>query len=334
MDSPNSGDSVAGGGRRGDEFAVIERLRARFEAAAAAGSAAGGSPPPGDLWIGDDAAVVTLATSGPAVLATDLVVEGVHVDLGLCALDDVGYKALMVSLSDLAAMGARPLYGLVSIAAPVGTDLDLLGAGVAEAAEEAGCVVVGGDLSGSPVLAVSTTVLGSLGAGPGGTALLRSGAGPGDRLFVTGALGGSAAGLRQLREGRPYDPSPLGLPHRYRRPVARIVEGELARASGATAAIDISDGLGADVRHLAEASGVGVALDRVPVVAGATPEEALAGGEDYELIIATGEPDRLVEAFEAAGMRPLVDLGHCTERPGECTLGGRPLAPGGWRHAF
>ncbi len=318
----------------GDEFAVIGRLRALFEAAAGAGSAEGRSRPLGDIGIGDDAAVVTFPTSGPIVAATDLVVAGVHVDLGLCALDDVGYKALMVSLSDLAAMGARPEYALVSIAAPPGTDLVLLGAGAAQAAAEVGCVVVGGDLSGSPVLTVCTAVFGSLAGAPGSGALLRSGAEPGDRLFVTGALGGSAAGLRLLREGGPTDPSSLGLAHRHRRPVARIAEGEVARASGASAAIDISDGLGADVRHLAEASGVGVALDRVPVAGGATTEEALDGGEDYELIIATRGPERLVAAFAAAGLRPLLAVGHCTDRTGEHTLAGRPLPLGGWRHTF
>jgi len=333
VDSPNSGDAVAPEAGPGDEFAVIERLRVRFEAAARTRSAPG-SPPPGDVWIGDDAAVVGSTSPGPVILATDLVVAGVHVDLELCALDDVGYKALMVSLSDLAAMGATADYALVSIAAPPGTDLELLGAGAAEAADESGCTVVGGDLSGSPVLVVSTAVLGSLRGDPGLAPLVRSGARPGDRLFVTGALGGSAAGFRLLREGGAAEPPRSALARRHRRPVARLAEGALARASGATAAIDISDGLAADIRHLAEASGVGIVLDGVPVVDGATREEAISGGEDYELIIATGEPDRLVAAFESAGMRPPLALGHCTVRPGEYTLEGRPLPLGGWRHLF
>jgi thiamine-monophosphate kinase len=338
VQSPNSGDAQTGRVGQTDEFEAIDRLRARFEAAARGRFPDGTRPPAGDTWIGDDAAVVTVEATeqaGKALLATDLVVEGVHVDLALCTLDDVGYKALMVTVSDLAAMGARPEYATVSIAGPMGTDIDQLGAGLAAAAEETGCVLVGGDLSQSPTLVVSTAAFGVLHGGPGLGPLLRSGARPGDRLFVTGPLGGSAAGLRLLRsEGIAEDPATAALLRAYRRPVARLVEGETARLSGATAAIDISDGLVADSGHLAGASGVGIALDRLPVVEGGTREEALHGGEEYELLIATGEPDRLVGAFEAAGLRPPVPIGVCVTHTGLATLDGQPLSPGGWRHRF
>jgi thiamine-monophosphate kinase len=116
--------------------------------------------------------------------------------------------------------------------------------------------------------------------------------------------------------------------------VARVDEGVAARRSGASAAIDVSDGLMADLVHLAEASGVGVELDDVPVAEGATLGEALGGGEDYELVLATGSVDELLAAFRAAGLRPPLPLGRCTDRPGEHTLGGGPLPPGGWRHSF
>jgi thiamine-monophosphate kinase len=270
-------------------------------------------------------------------MATDLVVEGVHVDLDLSDYDDVGYKALMVTLSDLAAMGARSEYALVSVAAPPGTDLDRLGVGVAEAAVRTACVVVGGDLSESALLVVSVAAFGTLGDGTGPETgpLLRSGARPGDRLYVTGPLGGSAAGLRILRREEMAHPGPAAdLVRRHRRPVARLGEGELARLSGATAAIDVSDGLLADLGHLAQASGVGMALAAVPVMEGATLEEALHGGEDYELVMAASDPDRLETAFRAAGYDPPLPIGVCTGQVGTTTLDGAPWPAGGWRHRF
>ena len=343
MKRPNSAGPASGGAGGVDEFAAIGLLRARFEAAARTRHPDGPLPPPRDVWIGDDAAVVSVdpgspgpaAPSGQVVLATDLVVEGVHFDLGLCTLDDVGYKAVMVTVSDLAAMGARPEYALVSVAGPPGTDFDRLGTGLAAAAAESGCVVVGGDLSQSPALVVSTAVLGLLRGDSADGPLLRAGARPGDLLFVTGPLGGSAAGLRLLRSGGgETGAATSALLRAYRRPVARLGEGEAARHSGARAAIDISDGLVADSGHLARASGVGIALHTLPVVDGGTREEALHGGEEYELLIATADPDRLVRNFGAAGLRPPLPIGICTDRPGSATLDGEPLAEGGWRHRF
>ena len=340
-----SGPAISG------EFQVIAALQEQFEAVA------GRNAPMGDLWIGDDAALVTDSGGAALLLATDLVVAGVHVDLDLCSLSDLGFKAIMVTVSDLAAMGARPDYLLVSIAAPSGTDFALLASGMAEAAADTGAVVVGGDLSTAPVVMVSVAVTGSVGPGlssPG--ALTRSGARAGDSLFVTGPLGASAAGLRLLLEGSaasgpdrepPASEPPASEPpaqppasetaallQAHRRPVARLTEGETSRLAGATAAIDISDGLAADVRHLADASGVGVALDVVPVATGARDDEALGGGEDYELIVATGDPDRLVGAFSDAGLRKPIAIGMCTADPEERTLAGADLPDIGWRHLF
>jgi thiamine-monophosphate kinase len=320
------------------EFEAIEGLRARFEAAARAAAPEGDVPPAGDTWIGDDAAVVTVGSPGDpgqVLLATDLLVEGVHVDLAYCTPEDAGYKALMVTVSDLAAMGARPRYALVSVAGPPGTDLDGVGAGLALAAADSGCLVVGGDLSQSPTLVLSTAVLGSLRESPADRPMLRSGARPGDRLFVTGPLGRSAAGLRLLAGGTvPPGPVADGLVHAHRRPAARLDEGETARLAGAAAAIDLSDGLASDARHLARASGVGLALTGIPVAEGATGDEALRGGEDYELLIATAEPDGLIRAFDRAGLRAPLPIGACTTGRGEATLEGRPLPAGGWEHWF
>ncbi len=312
-----------------DEFAVIDALRARFEAA-------GGRLPAGDLGIGDDAAVVTLPGGAPVVLATDLVVEGVHVDLATCSPEDVGWKALMVAVSDVGAMGCTPTHVLLSVAAPVGFPIERLGDGVAEAAAAAGCAVVGGDLSAAPVLVVSVTAVGP--APAGAPPLRRSGARPGDRLLVTGPLGSSAAGLRLL--GGPgasaSDALTDALTAAHRRPVARLREGRVAREAGARAAIDVSDGLAADVLHLAEASGVGVELEVGPdlVAEGATRDDAVSGGEDYELVLATPDPDRLRAAFRAEGLRAPLDVGWCTDRAAHRILNGAPLPVAGWRHRF
>lgn len=323
-----------------DEFAVIGYLRERFARAAPCHGVDG--PPADEIWIGDDAAVVRPPT-GPVLLATDLVVAGVHVDLECSGLDDVGYKALMVTVSDLAAMGARPDHCLVSVAAPGGTDLVRLADGIAIAAEETGCVVVGGDLSVSPTLVVSVAVAGSLrtgpDSGPDSGPMLRSGARPGDHLFVTGPLGGSSAGLRLLHAHAQTDawcdPAQTdALLRSHRRPVARLDEGEAARLAGATAAIDLSDGLLGDARHVADASRVGLALEMPPVMPGATVDEALAGGEDYELVVAIDDPDRLLAAFESLGLRPPYAIGRCTDQLGHHTLAGLPLPTGGWRHRF
>jgi thiamine-monophosphate kinase len=333
----NSGSTSDHFPSSGDEFDAIDRLKARFERAARTGRG-GRGPAEGEVWIGDDAAVVRGPGGQSTLLSTDLVVAGVHADLGLSGLDDLGYKAVMVTVSDLAAMGGRPDHLLVSIASPPGTDLDRLADGVAQAGEETGGAVVGGDLSGSPVLVVSVAVSGSLHGSPQLGPLLRSGARPGDQLLVTGPLGRSAAGLRLLRQrhDQGVTAAPSGqeseLLQAHRRPVARLDEGETARLSGAGAAIDLSDGLVADIRHLARFSGVGIDLTEVPVAPGATEEEALGGGEDYELLLATGDATRLQHEFARAGLRPPVLIGRCTDRPDRLELAGAPLPVGGWRH--
>jgi thiamine-monophosphate kinase len=373
---PNSSAEPARRAGGVDEFDAIEAMNARFVAAARSRFPSGDLPPTGQVWIGDDAAVVTGESGLPVLLTTDLVVEGVHFDLRLCSLEDVGYRALMVSVSDLAAMGARPDQVMASIVAPRDVDLDQLARGLASASEECRCVVVGGDLSAGPAVMVSVAVYGTLRDPTTPGPLLRSGAAPGDHLFVTGPLGGSAAGLRLLwsdlsdQPGSPEQPeSPdqtrLSDPTRsvdittptadlaaehtnsrltgeemdllrlaYRRPKARLDEGEVARTTGATAAIDISDGLAADIAHVARASGVGILLDSVPVVKGATQQEALHGGEEYELVVATPDPEALVDAYRNAGLRPPLAIGRCTGDVGQLVLAGEPLPPGGWIHRF
>jgi thiamine-monophosphate kinase len=258
--------------------------------------------------IGDDAAVVS-APSGPLLLAADTVVEGVHADLSLTSEADLGWKALAVNLSDIAAMGGRPLHAVVTVVVPAGRSIEGLYEGLLECSASYGCPVVGGDLSGGPVLVVTVAVTGTV---DGGSPVLRSGARPGDGLWVSGPLGASAAGMRG---GGPLAP--------HARPVPRLAEGVAAREAGATAMLDLSDGLALDVRRLAEASGVGVVVEDVPVADGATFEEALGGGEDYELLAASPVP--------LAGW---VRIGSCTADPTERRLGAAPLPEGGWAHRW
>lgn len=295
--------------------------------------------PPGQTWIGDDAAVVVLpgarAGSARLLLAADAAAVGIHADLSLVSAADLGWKALVSNLSDLAAMGGRPLYALVTVTGSLGEldeagDLDRLFDGVSEAAAEFDCPVVGGDLSGGPGLVVSVSVAGWLdGDGP---PVLRSGARAGDAILVTGPLGGSAAALAALRRGEPRGAAP------YARPRPRLAEGQLARALGATAMIDVSDGLAADVRHLAASSAVGAVLDpgSIPLATDATLDDALGGGEDYELIFtlsAEAVPDA-VEAFSAAGLRRPTVVGRCTSQASELQLGDKALPAVGWEHRW
>jgi len=259
--------------------------------------------------IGDDAAVVD-APGGRLLLAADLVVEGVHFDLSLVALDDVGWKALTVNVSDIAAMGGEPGHALVSVVVPAGTDLDRLYDGLTAAAEEYGCPIAGGDLSGGDSLVVAVAITGSVDGEP----VRRSGARPGDALVVTGPLGAAAAALATR---------PVGLAHR--RPQARLAEGVAARQAGATAMMDLSDGLLTDLRRLADASGVGVVVDEVPVADGASREQALGGGEDFELLIAIADPARLPDC---------IPIGRCTDDPSERRLGDGDLPEGGWEHTW
>lgn len=303
------------------EDAVVRRIADVLERAL-------GAPPPGDVWIGDDAAVVP-APTGRLVLATDAVVAGVHADLSLTGLDDLGWKALTSTVSDIGAVGGRPAYAMVDFCVPPGTDVVLLATGVAQASAEWSCPVVGGDVTSAPEVVVSAAAAGLLeGDGP---PVLRSGASPGDRLLVTGPLGGSAAGLRLLRAGAR---EPVSAVTAHVRPRARLVEGAVARREGATAMMDVSDGLALDLDRLATASRVGIALDFVPVADGATEVEALGGGEDFELVIATPDPGRLATAFASAGLRPPIEIGRCTAEGAQRTLRGRRLERSGFEHVL
>jgi len=305
------------------EFALIDRLRRRL------------AGPVGETWVGDDVAVVP-GPEGRLLLAADAVVAGVHADLSLVGLDDLGWKAMVANVSDMAAVGGRPTHALVTVAGPLADlDAELLYDGIVEASHVYGCPVVGGDLTSAPTLVVAVAVAGDAGPVPP-PPVLRSGAAPGDLLFVTGPLGSSAAGLELLRAGRAAESPELALAHR--RPRARLAEGAAARAAGATAMIDVSDGLAAEVHHLADASGVGVVVEKVPVAIGVSrasddPEGlALGGGEDFELVFTAPDAERVETVFVELGLGVPLLIGRCTADPGERRLGHGPLPVLGWEH--
>lgn len=282
---------------------------------------------------GDDGAVLRAPPGMDLVQTIDTCLEGVHFPPGLDAAD-VGWRSLAVNLSDLAAMGAEPAWGLLSLSLPRADEgwLDGFASGVAALAAESGIDIVGGDTVRGP-LAVTFALTGFV---PPGAALRRNGARPGDGIWVTGPLGGGAAGLAAWRRGGREDATG------FLRPRPRLAEGRALRGM-AGAAIDVSDGLLQDLGHVLEASGVGatVALERVPLAPGAAAAGdaaglamALDGGDDYQLCftVAAARESELLAA--AAGWNSLpLRIGAVRAEPGlVLTRNGRPVTrpSGGW----
>jgi thiamine-monophosphate kinase len=296
---------------------------------------------------GDDAAVV--AAGANTAVSVDAIVNGVHFTLDAFGAPSVGRKALAAALSDLAAMGAAPGEAYVVVGAPPELpDEELLGIadGLAEVASREGVSVAGGDLVASPVLIVSVTAIGY--QPEGGRLISRSGAKPGDLVAVTGELGGAAAALA-LIDGS-GDPAALSvqvrdsLLARQLDPAPRVREGQALATAGATAMIDISDGLGADAGHLARSSGCRLEIDveRVPVAAGVTEiaggtgaalELAATGGEDYELLVTlpADSTETAADAVSRAGST-LTQIGYATEGQGVVLRlpGGGEIEPRGF----
>jgi thiamine-monophosphate kinase len=307
------------------------------------------------LGPGDDAALVELGDR-QGVLTTDLLVEGVHFLRETVTPADLGYKALTVNVSDIAAMGGSPRYALVSLGLSGDVEapwvVELYG-GLREAAAEYATAIVGGDTSRADRITISIAVVGEV--LPGG-AVLRSGAQVGDAVVVTGSLGASAGGLILSRADAHVVAQAVSdgwgreLLDAHFRPTARVGEGQTLAAAGATAMMDVSDGLSLDLSRLCRESGVGAVLDvaDVPVAAGLkqladlVPLEptrlALEGGEDYELL-ATIPPDRVEGTAELLADRFGTALAIIGEiRAGEGVVGRdrdraeQPLEPRGWDH--
>jgi thiamine-monophosphate kinase len=286
---------------------------------------------------GDDAAVLRPAPGEDLVATVDAVVEGVHFGPGFTP-EDVGWKALAVNLSDLAAMGARPLHALVALTLPRGTPAATvkgIAAGLGACARAHRTAVVGGNVSRGRELSVTVTALGAV---PEGRAVLRAGARPGDLIAVTGTLGDAALGLLPR--------APRALVRRQRRPEPRLAAGR-ALAGVVRAAIDVSDGLAQDLGHLCRASGVGALVGRADLplspayrrMTRRLPDPwaaALSGGEDYELVVAV-PPAALPRARAAAARArtPLTVIGRFVRGEGVRVVGarGEPVrVPGGHDH--
>jgi thiamine-monophosphate kinase len=292
-----------------------------------------------EVGVGDDAAVLEPTPGRRLVVTTDVLVDGQHFSAELSEPEDWGWKAVAVNLSDLAAMGAEARWLVVALTVPPATGSELLDrvyAGLRDACRAYSVALAGGDTSAGPALSLAVTAIGEA-----ERVVTRAGARPGDRLAVSGPLGAAAAGLALLRR----DDQPAGalldrfpaLAAAHRRPEPRLAAGRRLAAAGASAMLDVSDGLAGDALHLAEASGVGVEVDdgALPVAPGVAEaaallgldpvELALAGGEDYVLAAAlpptltvpgvtvcgrfTSDPTRRVH-HTATGEHPLAGLAY------------------------
>ena len=320
------------------EFELLARIRDRL-------------PPPGPrvaVASGDDAAVTV--PGGATATSVDALVDGVHFRLARTPLRSVGHKALAAGLSDLAAMGAEAgeAYLVLGVPEGFGEDdaLELL-EGAAELAEETGTTIAGGDVTRAPALSVTVTAVGHAPAAE--DMVRRDGAGAGDLVAVTGCLGGAAAGLLLLdRPGLADGLDPAACAEARRRqlePLPQLRAGVALARAGASAMIDVSDGLGGDALHLASRSSVAIAIEaeRIPLdpaavavaaAAGLDPLElAASGGEDYELLVCL-PPEAAMAARREGGASgsALAVIGEVRAGSGvEISLGdGRRLEPSGF----
>ena len=313
------------------EFSLIDRLATVLGAPPADGLVVG---------IGDDAAAWRVSPIALAVATADSLVEGVHFTRETIGWHDLGWKALAVNLSDVAAMGCRPRYALCALGLPADLPVEAaeaLYAGVRECASAYACAVVGGDVVRAPCVMIQVTVIGESADvrddQHGLPLLLRSGARPVDVLAVSGPLGGPAAGLELVsglgsRVSGGADSAASGAVEAHRRPRPRVIAGQILVEAGLRCAIDVSDGLVADVGHICERSDVDAVIEapQVPVHPAASElfpdralEMALTGGEDYELVC-VGPPDLVVQAsqrLQERGEPPLTVVGSILSRSGE-----------------
>lgn len=299
----------------GGEFDIVRRMLERW------GELAAG--------IGDDAAIVT-PQAGQLIVSTDTSVEDVHFRREWLSHAEIGYRATAAAMSDLAAMAATPVGVFLALTLPESDVplVDEIADGIGECVRSARTLILGGDVTRGDKLSLTLTVIGSAVA-----PLLRSGAVAGDRVYVTGRLGGPLGALREFRERRAPG---AGLRQRFTHPVPRLRESRWLAKRGVRAAIDISDGLIADARHLAVASGVVIHLrsESVPVFAGMTADDALASGEEYELLVTC--PDRLdAAAFRKEFALDLTEIGEVQGDEADVVLtaaGRRVAPPAGYDH--
>ncbi len=312
-----NGEPRQPGMRDAPEFDLIERVRVRLRAATASSASAAAVR----IGIGDDAAVVeSRPDRGASATTVDALVDGVGFRRRWCPPRAVGRKALAAALSDLAAIGAAPGEAYVWLGMPddFGEPEALeLCDGLAELAERHRVAILGGDLTRAPALAVCVTAVGY--ASDAAAMVGRDGARDGDALCATGSFGAAAAGLMLLEhpelEAEVAAPDRDGCVARQLDPEPLLACGAALAAAGATAMIDVSDGLGADAEHLAAASGLGIEIEveRVPVAAGVGAVAAAAGTDPVELVVSGGEDYELLCAVPRAA---LADCTAAAERSG------------------
>ena len=279
------------------------------------------------LGIGDDAAAWRTEAS-IQLGTTDTLIQDVHFILKTVTWRDLGWKALAINISDIAAMGGKPSYALVSLGLPPETEVDSvveLYWGLMEIATKYDVDICGGNISSAPVVVINLSVLGNASE----NILTRSAALPGDQIAVSGYLGQAAAGLKMLKSGLEFDAETNAfLREAHSRPSPRVAEGQVLVQSGVKAAIDLSDGLVSDLAHIGKASHVAARvwayrLPVHPLVNAAFPEEslglALSGGEDYELLFtATSE---VIERVKGLMPSPVTVIGEILSgEPGQVTL--------------
>ena len=274
------------------------------------------------LGIGDDCAILRPRATEDLVFTSDFLLESRHFTLDTHRPADIGHKALARSLSDLAAMGSKPVFCLVSLALPgsLGQSwVERFYKGLLALATRYKITLIGGDLACFDKVIADVMCCGCV---TRGKAILRSGATPGDGVYVTGNLGASAHGLSTDR-GSSW--------RRHLRPEPRIAAGLALQRLGVSAGMDLSDGLSLDLRRLCLESKVSAELDSdLPIAPGATLEEALHGGEDYELLFTAGSRARVPQRIDSL---PITRIGTITSgRPGHIRFDGRPLKPEGWDH--
>jgi thiamine-monophosphate kinase len=299
------------------------------------------------IGIGDDAAA--WRSDASTQLATiDSFIQDIHFSLGTTSWEDLGWKAIAVNLSDIAAMGGIPRYALVSLALPGHTevaDVITLYQGMIELAQRFEVAIIGGDTSSAPLVTINITILGSA-KGQDKGILTRSAAKPGDKVAVTGELGAAAAGVRMLNRKLQFNPEATACFKKASLcPYPRIAEGQLLVEQEVKTAIDISDGLIKDLSHICQSSQVGarIEIDRVPIqpevranFGDSALELALSGGEDYELLFTASA--EVIDKVKKAASCPVTIIGEIiADKTGEITLvdkKGEPFNLGktGWEH--